>query len=1093
MDFEVIVKYHGDLSKIQEDLDAVVELLNERFAIITLKEEDIPKLLDYEEIEYIERPFVLGPSLTGSEASGIDSFKSTTGLAGDGVIIGIIDSGIDYRHPYFVNEDSTSKIISIWDQTREGNPPEGFEEGYVYTNEDINKALSGEESIPFMDQVGHGTHVAGIASSVAPDADIIAVKVGSKGIESFARTTEFMRAVKYIIDESEKLGKPVVINISYGTNEGPHDGTSLFEEYLDDMSQRWKTSIVVAAGNEGDKGHHKYVKLEEDVSKPIEFSVGPGEMELDIAIWKKFADDFTFKVVSPSGVSSPNIGENSGEIDAMLGNTKMRSFFLPPTPYTLREQARINLKGNPYIQEGIWKIIIDASEVVEGDVDLYLPISEKLSENTKFLDPNIELTITTPATSKRVISVGSYDHTTDTTSSFSGRGDVSRNVVKPDIVAPGEDIVSSFPGGGLASLSGTSMSAPQVAGSIALLMEWGIVDENDPFLYADRIKALILKNATRDKSFLEYPDEIWGYGELNLRDITTQGLRNLYRDEDNYMDQNDGLEEYIIEYQRDITEELSKMGIDKIQKLNDRYAVIYVPDDFNAEILVETIGNIVAVRRPMRMVPLIDTSIEETGSKFFHKHPYIPQTGRDVLVAIIDSGIDYSHPDFIYEDDTSKIVSIWDQNLEGNPPEGFVFGREYTREEINEAIQTGEKLETEDETGHGTLVAGIIGGRGSVDEKYVGAAPDSEFVVVKLEDHGGYYNSSDLMLGIKYAYEKAQELGMPLVINVSVGSNEGSHDGKTMIENYIYELTRNRGIIAVSGAGNEADTKTHYSGKFNNTGEVQEIELKVGENQNDLEVYFWGKKPDRVSVGLVSPTGDAIDKIPAKLSETELVKFTMEGAETNITYKFPDELTGDEFIGISFKNIKPGNWIIKLYGDYIVDGRYDMYLPNKELLAEGTEFLKPDPYGTIVTPGTAEAGITVGAYNHEDNSLYRASSRGPTRDDRIKPDLVAPGVNITSTTPGGGYGTITGTSAAGAHVAGAIAQLLQWGIVEGNDTRMYTPKVKTYLIRGAKMREGNEYPNTSWGYGSLDLRRAFEKIRSAFNWRYSSQVKKEDI
>ncbi len=1087
MDFEVIVKYHGDLSKIEEDLDADVELLNERFAIITLKEEDILKLLDYEEIEYIERPFVLGPSLTSSEASGIDSFKSTTGLTGDGVIIGIIDSGIDYEHPYFINEDSTSKIISIWDQTREGNPPDGFKEGYVYTNEDINKALEGGESIPFMDQVGHGTHVSGIASSIAPDADIIAVKVGSKGIESFARTTEFMRAVKYIIDEAEKLGKPVVINISYGTNEGPHDGTSLFEEYLDDMSLRWKTSIVVAAGNEGDKGHHKYVKLEEDVLKPIEFSVGPGERELDIGVWKRFSDDFTFKVVSPSGVSSPNIGENSGEINAILGNTKMRSFFVPPTPYTLREQARINLKGNPYIQEGIWKIIIDASEVVEGDVDIYLPISEKLSENTKFLDPSLELTITTPATAQRVISVGSYDYKTDTTSSFSGRGDVLRNIVKPDIVAPGEDIVSSFPGGGLASLSGTSMSAPQVAGSIALLMEWGIVDGNDPFLYADRVKALILKNGTRDKSFLEYPDEIWGYGELNLRNITTQSIRNLYREENN------NLKEYVVEYQGDITEELSKMGISKIQKVNGRYAVIYVPNDFNAEMLVETIDDIVAVRRPLRMVPLIDTSVEEIGAKFFHNHPYIPQTGRGVLVAIIDSGIDYSHPDFIYEDDTSKIVSIWDQNLEGNPPEGFVFGKEYTREEINEAIQTGEKLETEDETGHGTLVAGIIGGRGSVDGKYVGVAPDSEFVVVKLEDHGGYYNSSDLMLGIKYAYEKSLELGMPLVINVSVGSNEGSHDGKTMIENYIYELSRNRGIVAVSAAGNEADTKTHYSGKFNNTGEIQEVELKVGENQDDLEVYFWGRKPDRVSVGLVSPTGDAIDKIPAKLSETELVKFTMEGAETNITYKFPDELTGDEFIGISFKNIKPGNWIIKLYGDYIVDGRYDMYLPNKELLAEGTEFLKADPYGTIVTPGTAEAGITVGAYNHKDNSLYRASSRGPTRDDRIKPDLVAPGVNITSTTPGGGYGAITGTSASGAHAAGAVALLLQWGIVEGNDTRLYTPKVKTYLIRGANMREGDEYPNISWGYGSLNLRRAFEKIRSAFNWRYSSQVKKEDI
>ncbi|WP_072725101.1 S8 family serine peptidase [Tepidibacter thalassicus] len=1086
MNFEVIVKYHGDLAKLEEELGVEVEVLNERFAIITLKEEDVGKLLNYEEIEYIEKPFILGPSLTSFEASGIDSFKKKTDLSGKGVIIGIIDSGIDYKHPFFINEDETSKILSIWDQTREGNPPKGFKEGYEYTNEDINKALSGEEEIPFFDQIGHGTHVSGIASTIAPNADIIVVKVGTKGMESFARTTEFMRAVKYIIDKAETLGKPVVINISYGTNEGPHDGTSLFEEYLDEMALRWKTSIVVASGNEGDKSHHKYVKLKENMLKPIEFSIGDGERDINIEIWKKFSDTFSFSIENPSGISTPYIDESIGEINMDLGNTNVRTFFSSTTPYTLREKAKIRLKGNPFIQKGIWKINLDAKDIVEGDVDIYLPISEKLSRDTKFLDSSLNLTVTTPATSKRVISVGSYDYNKGTFSAFSGRGDVNRNIVKPDIVAPGEEIVSSLPGGRVGALSGTSMAAPHVTGSLALLMEWGIVDKNDPFLYADRIKALLLKNAIRDKEFLNYPDNIWGYGKLNLRNITSREIRNLYRGESN------NLKEYIVEYQGDVEVDLGELGIDKIQVLDDRYAIIYVSDDFNEQMLLET-GNIVALREPAKMVPLIDTSVEEIGAKFFHNHPYIPQTGRGVLVALIDSGIDYSHPDFIFEDDTSKIVSLWDQTLEGNPPKGFIFGREYTREEINKAIQTGEKLETEDETGHGTKVAGIIGGRGRVDTKYVGVAPDSEFVVVKLKDYGGYYNGSDLMLGIKYAYEKAREFKMPLVINISLGTNEGSHDGKTMLESYIYEITRNRGVVAVAGAGNEGDTKTHYSGKFSSSGEIQEVEFKVGENQKNLEVYIWGRKPDRISIGLVSPTGDAIDKIPAKLSETELVKFTMEGVETNVTYKFPDELTGDEFVCISFEDIKPGNWIIRLYGDYIVDGRYDIYLPNKVLLAKGTEFLKADPYGTIVTPATAEALITVGAYNHKDNSLYRASSRGPTRDDRIKPDLVAPGVNITTTVPGGGYGSLTGTSASAAHTSGAIALLLQWGIVEGNDPRLYTQKVKTYLIRGTNMREGDEYPNISWGYGMLNLRRAFEKIRSVFNWSYSEEAKKHNI
>ncbi|OPJ55812.1 S8 family serine peptidase [Alkalithermobacter paradoxus] len=1079
MDFEVIVKYHGDIKRLEEELGVEVEILSEKFAIITISESELGRLLEYNEIEYIERPFILGPSLTSFEASGIDFFKSTTDLSGEGVLIGIIDSGVDFRHPLFINEDGTSKIVRIWDQTREGNPPDGFKSGYEYTKEDIDNALKGDE-IPFFDNIGHGTHVAGIASTIAPNSEIAVVKIGTRGIESFGRSTEFMRGIKYLIDLAQSMNKPLVINISYGSNEGAKDGSSLFEEYIDDISLRGKTIVVVASGNEGDKSHHKHIRLLNNMVKPVEFSVGGGEREITIEIWKKFSDDFSFSVRNPSGAETQKIDKNSGEVNVNLGNTSINAFFSRATPYSLNERAVVTLRGREFIQPGVWSLNFEAQDIVEGDINIYLPISEQLSRDTRFLDPTIVRTITTPATARRVISVGSYNHNLDIISAFSGRGDARLREIKPDIVAPGEDIVSSLPSGSYGALSGTSMAAPHVAGAAALLMEWGIVNNNDPFLYGQRLKAKLLKEARRDRPFLIYPNETWGYGKLDLSRISTRTLGWHYR--------NENTNDYIIMYEGDIISALAEEGINKVQIIDRKYAIVYL--DLNLdESIFNKIPEVTYYQKPFRMVPLIDTSVDKIGAKFFQNHPYIPLTGRGVLTAIIDSGIDYTHPDFIYEDGRTKIVSIWDQTVDGNPPQGFIFGKEYTRDEIDDALISGERLEHTDQTGHGTMIGGIVGGRGALNSRYVGVAPDSEFIVVKLRDQGGYYKSSDLILGIKYAYEMARRMRMPLVINISLGTNEGSHDGMTILENYIYELSRDRGIIFVAAAGNEADKMTKLSGRFNNTGEIQDIEIVVGANEGDLDVMIWARKPDKVSVSMISPTGEFIDRIPAKLNEEEIVRFILEDTTAIVRYRYPEELTGDEFITIHFKDIKPGNWIIRLHGDNIVDGRYNVYLPNKSLIGEQTRFLRADPYGTIVTPATAESVISVGAYNHRDNSLYSGSSRGPTRDDKIKPDLVAPGVGITSTTPGG-YGTFTGTSVAAAHVAGVVALLLEWGILNGNDPTMYTQKVKTYLTRGTEQRPGEDHPNISWGYGILNLRRAFEQVRSQEAWSYPVFLRK---
>ena len=272
IDYEVIVKYNGDISRLEAELNVDVEILNDNFAIITSDNPNLfDQLLNYTEVEYIERPFILETQDEQSfSASGITSFKNRTNLTGQGTLIGLIDSGIDYTLPVFKDNAGNSKIIYYWDQSIGNNPPEGFKEGTLYTNSDINEALNGNKDIPIQITATHGTHVGSICAQIANNAQFIVVRVGSRQTDVYSRSTEFMRAIKFILDKALELNKPVAINISYGTNEGSHKGLSLFEQYIDDMCLYWKNNMVVAAGNNGNKGGHKRIDLsDEDVEETV--------------------------------------------------------------------------------------------------------------------------------------------------------------------------------------------------------------------------------------------------------------------------------------------------------------------------------------------------------------------------------------------------------------------------------------------------------------------------------------------------------------------------------------------------------------------------------------------------------------------------------------------------------------------------------------------------------------------------------------------------------------------------------------------------------------------------------------------------------
>ncbi|MFR3499274.1 MAG: S8 family serine peptidase, partial [Paraclostridium bifermentans] len=445
------------------------------------------------------------------------------------------------------------------------------------------------------------------------------------------------------------------------------------------------------------------------------------------------------------------------------------------------------------------------------------------------------------------------------------------------------------------------------------------------------------------------------------------------------------------------------------------------------------------------------------------------------LIAIIDTGIDYLHKDFIYPDGTSKIRYLWDQSKEGKPPNGFFIGTEYTREDINKAINENDSSLSEDEEGHGTMISGICAGLGSINKEYEGIAPEAELVVVKLAKINGFYTSAMLETAISYVYEIAKNMQMPTIINVSMGSNllagyaSNTKPKKTYFSN---------GISIVAAAGNEGNTQTHVSGHISRAGEVVDVELEIVEDENNLIVEIWMSRPDRINLIVISPSGEE-SKI-VDLSNYDEVKgiFDLENTQYFIRYSYPTSYSGQEHTTVTLKGAKKGIWKFRLEGAYISSGLYNIYLPNRVFLNPGTKFKESNPAYTINYLAVRDDVITIGTYDSINKSIWPASSRGPNIIDTMKPDVVAPGVNIIAPYPKDTYATVTGSSAAGAHASGVVSLFYQYTIAEDfYRNKGFMQKVRTYMQGGATRLKSVEYPNTTSGYGILDFRGMFEQLK----------------
>lgn len=552
--WELIVRYNGSLESLRDEGIRVDELAA-GYAVLVVPESRIEQVSAMEQIVYIEKPKRLffasnmaraasclstiqtsigaGAGGTGTGGAGAGVISSLeSGLTGKDVLVAVIDSGIDYFHPDFRNPDGTTRIGLLADQDRDR----------IYTREEINTALetgsrtSALALVPSTDPSGHGTAVAAIAAGngregngvyrgVAYESELMVVKLGTPLTDSFPRTTQLMKALDLVVRRAQDMNRPLAVNISFGNTYGSHDGTSLLETFINDMSGIGRNVIVAGTGNEGTGAGHRAGSLVMGQEEDAQLSIAPYETGMGVQLWKSYVDQFSIRLVTPSGEIIGPIDSRLGPQTLRYGGTQILIYYGKPSPFSRAQEVYFDfLPVRDYLDSGIWTFRLTPERIVTGRYDMWLPSRGILNPSTRFLRPVPETTLTIPSTASNVISVGAYDDSYRAYADFSGRGFTRQTgQVKPDLAAPGVDIVTARRGGGYEAVTGTSFAAPFVTGSAALLMQWGILQGNDPFLYGEKVKAYFTRGARHLPGYDVWPNERLGYGTLCVRDSLPLG------------------------------------------------------------------------------------------------------------------------------------------------------------------------------------------------------------------------------------------------------------------------------------------------------------------------------------------------------------------------------------------------------------------------------------------------------------------------------------------------------------------------------------------------------------------------------------------
>lgn len=523
------------------------------------------------------------------------------------------------------------------------------------------------------------------------------------------------------------------------------------------------------------------------------------------------------------------------------------------------------------------------------------------------------------------------------------------------------------------------------------------------------------------------------------------------------------------------------------QIVNDRYVILY---EKLSEIEPVSMANYVYSSIPKLFGLMDTTAVAATGSLQLQEMTGLELTGRGVIVGFIDTGIDYTNDIFKFSTGQTRILNIWDQtDSSGNVPDGFGYGSEYSSADIDRALKSDDSYSVvphRDENGHGTFMASVACGRRDENVDFIGAAPDSLIAMVKLKQAKKYlkeyffvegenvYQENDIMLAVSYLRSIQIRYNRPMVIVLGVGSANGSREGQTPLS-YVLEDVGNiigNGVVVCSG--NEASDRLHYLGTVASE-DITEVELKVG-NENGLVLELWGKAPDIFSVSFVSPLGESTPEIAPRKDASETLEFLLDGTTIEVDYQLVESISGEELIFIRFINPSEGVWTIRVYGNNILDGEFNIWSNLRQFTNDETYFLEPEPNGTITVPTGGDNVISIGAYDSYNNAIFPNSGRGFENRDFTKPDVVAPGVNVYGLGLRGSFVRRSGTSVAAAMVAGCCAQLLQWGIIDGREPYMKSNYIKNYLKRGALRDRDITYPSTQWGYGKIDLVKTFNVL-----------------
>lgn len=550
--------------------------------------------------------------------------------------------------------------------------------------------------------------------------------------------------------------------------------------------------------------------------------------------------------------------------------------------------------------------------------------------------------------------------------------------------------------------------------------------------------------------------------------------------------------DYIVEYNgdRQVLEEIYSNAC--LFFIDNRYAILYSKKRSD---YMESFGNLAYNIFPKLLAPM-DAAVGEAAyntpsilsminGENLDNESVLGLDGKDIVIGIVDTGIDILNEEFLNEYGRTRIKYAWNQSVNSSSGDGyageFPFGTYYTEEQLNRFVEEGNSV-LRGEDNHGNYLASIAAGRNN------GIAVNSDLVVVKLKKakenlkelygvrQGEAYSEADIMLAIAYILQCSYRLRKTVSILIGFGTNSGSHTGSAALEAYINNIGILRGVCVSVAGGNEGSAGHHTDGDIEDN-EQAVIEINVPE-KTAFTLEIWGKAPGVYAIGMDIAGGEIIDRIPPRFDRSQIIKPIFGGGTIYVDYFLVEGQSGDELILVRFFDTPRGLYRITLTATGTVEKQYRAWLPVSSFVPEGLVFTNPVTWGTVTVPGTAVTPIVSGAYNYSDGSIYVNGSRGYTANSVVKPDLAAPGVNITGAGPYGTKVTGSGSSISAACAVGAAALMQQWSRDRGLSPYINGNQIRQYLIRGADRENSRRYPDRYYGFGTLNLRKTFESLRN---------------